>query len=119
MPVPGASATLRDRILGKIVMPGPATPCATWVGAYNVDGRRSGRRNRGRRPVISAGVFRGRTLYVAPTLLQLAGIAPSHPAAEAGHRCPCGVRHDGLYSCVDLDHLCWVDRTENEADKRR
>lgn len=117
-----ASPTLRERLLAKIVMPGPATPCATWVGAYNVDGRLTGRVHRGRRPVIFlGGGRRGRIVYAAPTLLALVDdrrlvVA----AAEACHRgCPTGEPVDGVYRCVDLAHLAWGSRQENEDDKRR
>lgn len=113
-----ASATLRERLLSKIVMPGPATPCATWVGAYNVDGRKNGRKNRSRRPVIKAGPMRGPVLYVAPTMLTLAGVVPDRPdQTEALHSCAPPV--NGVYTCVDLRCLRWGSRTENERDKRR
>lgn len=118
--LPGASPTLRDRLLGKIVMAGPATPCAVWVGAYNRPGRYSGKRSKHhRRPVIKAGGRASSVLYVAPTLLQLAAIAPAHPAQrQALHTCPTGPAWHGMFACVDLDHLRWGTQAENEADKR-
>lgn len=115
-----ASPTLRERLLGKIVMPGPATPCATWVGAYNRPSARSerARRKAACRPVICSGGYRGPVIYVAPALLMLAGIAPEHPdQIHAAHRCRMGVPFDGVYRCVDLDCLRWASRAENEADK--
>lgn len=119
-----ATPTLRERLLSKIVMPGPATPCATWVGAYNTDGRRTGRVHRPRRPVISIGPRVGNTGvvgYVFPVLLHLAGVEPPTPAhTEACHRgCPCGAPVDGVYRCVDLAHGAWGTREENERDKVR
>lgn len=118
--IPGTSPTLRDRLLGKIVMPGPATPCATYVGAYNRPGQRSKRPHGRRRPVICAGGRFGVMLYVAPTLLRLADIHPPTPdhvhACHVG--CPTGVPWNGVYSCVDLDHLQWGTRKENEGHKR-
>lgn len=115
-----ATATLRERLLTKIVMPGPATPCATWVGGYNRHGFR--RRTRHfRRPVICEGGHHGQMLYVAPVLLTLASDGVVQIAgAEACHRgCPTGAPIDGVYRCVDLDHLRWGSRQENEEDKRR
>jgi hypothetical protein len=117
---PPLSPTLRERLLTKIVMPGPATPCATWVGAYNIDGRRS-RSHRGVRPVIyPGGPNRKAVAYAAPTLLRVAGVEPERAdQTEACHRgCPCGPSWDGVYRCTDLAHLEWGTRAENEADKR-
>lgn len=123
--LPRASATLRERLLAKIVNAGPAAPCATWVGAYNVDGRKSGRKTRGQRPVIYLdGGDRGPIVYVAPLLLALAhdtALRPLDPETgqplEALHRCT--PSWDGVYRCVDLACLRWGTRLENEADKRR
>lgn len=113
-----ATPTLRDRLLGKIVMPGPATPCATWVGAYNIDGRKTGRQNRGRRPVIQIGGIGSPVVYVTRLLLVLCGVQREHARQiEACHCCPTGTPPDGVYRCVDLDHLRWGARDENEADK--
>jgi hypothetical protein len=115
----GASITLRDRLLGKIVMPGPATPCATWVGAYNRHGRR-GRMRWFARPVIWLGGTFGPVVYVAPLLLKLAGILPEEPEqTEACHSCPTGTPPDGVYRCVDLAHLRWGTRGENDGAHRR
>jgi len=114
--LPHATDTLRERILSKIVMPGPATPCATWVGGYNVDGRRTRGHTPKRRPVVRLG-GRGTTMvYVAPVLLTLAEGPPD--GRVACHRCPTGTPADRTYRCVDLDHLRWGTRAENEADKR-
>lgn len=111
------SPTLRDRILGKIVMAGPATPCATWVGAYNRHGRR-GRMRWFARPVVWAGGSFGPVIYVANALLRLSGAEPpTSEHREACHCCPTGTPVDGVYRCVDLDHLRWGTRAENEADK--
>ncbi len=119
IPISGATNTLLDRILGKIVMPGPAAPCATWVGAYS-HGRKRSTNTTHLRPVIQAGGRGTPVLYVAPTLLRLfADAPPSDEHREAGHSCPCGTRHDAVYACVDLAHLRWVTRDQNEADKRR
>lgn len=123
--IPHASPTLRDRLLSKIVMPGPATPCATWVGAYNRHAWRrktAPRAHLACRPVIFAGGgHRGPMIYVAPALLHLhddRGLVVS--GAEACHKgCPTGSPVDGVYRCVDLAHLYWGSRTENERDKRR
>lgn len=122
--IPGATDTLRERLLGKIVMPGPATPCATWVGARNQSrGLRPGHQGRyvvSCRPVIWRGGSFGGTAYVAPLLLEIAGEAPPTDAhREACHAgCPTGRAWNGVYLCVDLAHLRWGTRTENEADKR-
>jgi hypothetical protein len=120
--IPGASSTLRDRILGKIVMPGPATPCATWVGSYNRTGARTRKMRWGahhRRPVIRAGGRGSRMVYVAPTMLKIAGVVPEHPAQiQACHDCPGGPAWHGVFFCVDLAHLRWGTQTENEADKQ-
>ena len=115
MAILGASTTLRERLLGKIVMPGPATPCATWVGAYNRQGLK--RRNHFfQRPVIRAGGKGSMVLYVAPTLLRLAEIEPERPEqTEACHHCPTGTPADGVYRCVDLNHLYWGSREENDG----
>lgn len=117
--IPGATDTLRDRLLGKIVMPGPATPCATWVGAYNKQGLR--RRNLYfRRPVIRLGGIGSRIVYVFPTLLRLAGILPERPdQTEACHCCPTGTPPDGVYRCVDVSHGVWGARSENDGAHRR
>lgn len=125
MPVPRSIATdsLRERLLSKIVMPGPATPCATWVGAYNQSrGLRPGHQGRytvTRRPVIWSGGTCGTVMYVAPLLLQLADIEPpSEEHKEACHCCPTGTPPDRMYRCVDFAHIRWGTRHENEADKR-
>lgn len=114
-----ASATLRDRILGKVVMAGPATPCAIWVGAYNRPGKHSIKRRRPHeRPVVRLGGQNTSMVYVAPTMLQLAGIQPERPEqVQACHTCPCGAAWHGRYTCVDLAHLRWGSQAENEADK--
>lgn len=118
-----ATDTLRERLLGKIVMPGPATPCATWVGGYNRPGRTAYRKTskHHRRPVIRLGGQRTNMVYVAPTLLRLAGVQPQRPEqVQACHRgCPCGHAWHGVYSCVDLDHLAWGTQAENEQDKKQ
>lgn len=112
--------SLRERLLGKIVMPGPATPCATWVGGYNQSrGFKKGHQGRYRsthRPVIW---WIASMVYVAPLMLEkIAGVArPSNQQNEACHRCPTGTPIDGVYRCVDLAHLRWGSRAENEADK--
>jgi hypothetical protein len=113
-----ATPTLRERLLSKIVQAGPATPCATWVGAYNVDGRRA-KRNRGQRPVIQLGRIGSPVVYVTRVLLALADDrATVIVGAEACHRgCPCGPPVDDRYRCVDVDHLRQGTRAENEADK--
>lgn len=113
-----ATPTLRERLLGKIVNAGPATPCATWVGAYNRPGKTSvkGRRVH-RRPVIRLGVVGSPIVYVLPLLLQLSGEEPTEERRQAGHTCP--TRCDGVYSCVDLAHARWVSQRENERDKRK
>ena len=113
-----ASATLRERLLGKIVMPGPATPCATWVGAYNRQGLK--RRNfYFRRPVIWLGGTFGPVVYVLPLLLQLAGIEPERDdQTEACHCCPTGTPPDGMYRCVDVAHAHWGSRAENDGNHR-
>lgn len=120
---PRATATLRERLLGKIVMPGPATPCATWVGAYNKVGRRAPQKltRHHRRPVVRLGRAGTPMVYVAPTLLRIAGVAPEHPAqVQACHcGCPTGPSWHGVYSCVDLEHLTWGTQAENEGHKRR
>ena len=111
--------SLRDRLLGKIVMPGPATPCATWIGAYNRPSARSARAGRkpAHRPVIRAEGRRA-VIYVAPLMLTLAEIIPEHPdQTHAAHRWRMGVPINGVYSCVDLDCLRWASPAENEADK--
>lgn len=119
MPIPGASPTLRERLLSKIVMPGPATPCATWVGAYNRPGRTSVKHSKfHRRPVVQLGTRGSGMRYVAPLLLEMAGTLPA-PAQCACHTCPTGTPPDGVYRCVDLAHLRWGTYRENEADKRR
>jgi hypothetical protein len=113
-------AALCERLLSKIVMPGPATPCATWVGAYNRPSARSERAGRkpAHRPVISKGARAQGMIYVAPTLLQLAAIVPAREdQVHAAHRCRMGVPVDGVYRCVDLDCLRWASPAENEADK--
>lgn len=120
MPSP---SSLRERLLGKIVMPGPATPCATWVGAYNQSrGFKKGHQGRyvmSRRPVIWTGGSFGTVVYAAPVLLKIAGIAqPSEEHTEACHTCPTGTPPDGVYRCVDLEHLRWGTRQDNERDKR-
>lgn len=113
-----ASPTLRERLLSKIVQPGPATPCATWVGAYNIDGRRR-KWTAGRRPVIQVGARGSPVVYVTRLLLSLAGVPRAHAGQiEACHCCPTGTPADGMYRCVDLAHLRWGTRAENEADKR-
>lgn len=116
-----ATPTLRERLLSKIVMPGPATPCATWVGGYNRPGRNSVKKARlHRRPIIRLGTRATSLVYVAPTLLRIAGVAPERPdQVQACHRgCPTGPAWHGAFHCVDLDHLRWGDQRENEADKR-
>lgn len=115
-------ALLRERLLAKIVMPGPATPCATWVGAYNRPGQFATRSQRkaAYRPVIRERSWQqgGQMIYVAPLLLRIAGILPEREdQIHAAHRCRMGVPHDGMYRCVDLDCLRWASRAENEADK--
>lgn len=121
--VAGASSTLRERLLGKIVMPGPATPCATWVGGYNSPGKRTRKYKYSahhRRPVVRAGGRTTTMIYVAPTLLRLAGILPERPEqVQACHCCPTGPAWHGLFSCVDLACLRWGTQAENEADKLR
>ena len=116
-----ATSTLRTRLLTKIVQPGPATPCATWIGAYNAVGQTSLKKHckHHRRPLIRLGGRRAPMAYVAPLLLALADRAPAQPAqVQACHRgCPCGATWHGLFSCVDLDHLYWGSQAENEADK--
>lgn len=113
-----ATPTLRARLLSKIVMPGPATPCATWVGGYSLGRRRTRGAVVHRRPVIQIGGRRSPVAYVARVVLTLAADRPSGiPAAEACHRCPTGTPVDAVYRCVDLDHLYWGSRTENERDK--
>ena len=57
-------------------------------------------------------------IYVAPTLLRLAGVVPAEGQVHAAHRCRMGVPPDGVYRCVDLDCLRWASPAENEADKR-
>lgn len=116
-----ATVTLRTRLLTKIVMPGPATPCAIWVGSYNSVGRTSIKKHckHHRRPVARLGGRQTSMIYVAPTLLQLAGITPAtSDQTHACHRCPTGSAWHGVYTCVDLAHLRWGTPEENEADKR-
>jgi hypothetical protein len=114
-----ASPTLRERLYSKIVQPGPATPCATWVGAYNRHGLRRARRLF-HRPVVRLGAVGSPVVYVAPALLTLAGITPDRPdQTEACHTCPTGTPPDGVYRCVDLDHLQWGSREENDGNHRR
>lgn len=117
----GPPALLCERLLSKIVMPGPMTPCATWIGAYNRSaGLRRGHQGRYRatyRPVVW---YLASTIYTAPLLLDVvAGIRrPTAEANEACHKgCPCGPSWDLVYRCVDLAHLRWGTRHENEADK--
>jgi hypothetical protein len=118
-------AALCERLLSKIVMPGPATPCATWIGAYNQSrGFKKGHQGRyreTRRPVVRERPHQvgGVMIYVAPTMLRLAEIEPERAEQrQACHRgCPTGPAWQGVYSCVDLDHLRWGTQVENEADK--
>lgn len=122
--MPGRATPLSERLLSKIVMPGPATPCATWVGAYNQSrGFRKGHQGRygmARRPVIWLGGSYGRVVYAAPQLLKISGAEPpSVEHVEACHCCPTGTPVDRMYRCVDLEHLRWGTRAENEADKQQ
>ncbi len=71
-----------------------------------------------RRPVVW---YVASTVYVAPLMLEIiANICrPGPTRGEACHRgCPTGAAWHGVYSCVDLAHLAWGSREENEADKR-
>lgn len=120
--VPGATATLEERLLSKIVNAGPATPCAVWIGAYNQSRGRPGMPRRGkhptRRPVLQIGGLGSAVMYVARLLLILAGVQRVHARQiEACHTCPSGTPWNGVYTCVDLGHLRWGTREENEADK--
>lgn len=118
-PLRAATPSLHKRLLGKIVNAGPATPCATWVGAYST-GRRRSTNTIHLRPVIQLGGRGSPVAYVAPTMLRLAGVvAESVDQREACHRCPTGTAHDAMYRCVDLAHLQWGSRDDNERDKRR
>lgn len=118
-----ATPTLRERLLSKIVMPGPATPCAVYVGAYNQVGASSVKKHckHHRRPVIRLGGQQTPVVYVAPLLLKLAGVAPNRPEQnQACHvGCPTGPAWDGVYRCVDLDHLRWGTQAENERHKQQ
>lgn len=117
-----ATPTLRERLLSKIVMPGPATPCATWVGGYNKVGKTSVKKHckHHRRPVIRSGSKGSPIVYAAPTMLRIAAVAPERPEqTQACHvGCPTGPSWDGVYRCVDLDHLRWGTQAENESHKK-
>lgn len=120
---PGASATLVDRLLSKIEFAKHPGDCDLWIAAYNIDGRKHGRRFRGRRPVVQLGGKGTPMVYVAPLMLALSTDGNLRPVNEDGerlyalHSCDCG--QDGWYRCVTLSHLRWGTQTENEADKQR
>lgn len=121
----GATSTLVDRIVGKIRFSDVPGGCDIWTGAYNIDGRKNGRRNRGRRPVIWLGGNSGPLVYVAPLLLALQNGGNMRPTRHgvrlyALHNCVDGMCGDGgWYRCVTLAHLRWGTQEENEADKAR
>lgn len=118
---PWVSPSLRERILAKLeVQP---SGCVHWTGGYNVDGRKSGRVYRTRRPVVYlGGGDRGPIVYVAPLLLALDGDGNLRPERDgvrlyALHTCrPSG---DGWYRCVAIEHLRWGTQAENEQDKKQ
>lgn len=119
----GATSTLVDRLVAKIDMTTPHPGgCHWWNGAYNIDGRKQGRRYRGRRPVICLGGQDGAIVYVAPLLLALTSDGNLRPTNRQGERLyalhTCGCGEDGWYRCVTLEHLRWGTQAENEEDKR-
>ena len=120
---PFITGSLRERILAKLD-PQP-NGCIYWTGAYNTDGRKTGRRFVPRRPVIYlGGGKRGAIVYVGPLLLAMNGegdLQPHDPVSGerlyACHTCP--TTGDGWYRCVNLAHLQWGTQVRNEQDKKQ
>jgi hypothetical protein len=101
---PPLSDALWLRLQRRIVV--SPSGCWLWTGATS-KGRR-GRRTANLR--VGARWFKVHRL----TLTWFRGAPPS-PTHEGGHRCPGGPTS----VCIHPDHLAWVTRRENEADKGR
>lgn len=106
--IPGATSTLRRRIYAKIERGATRDACCYWRGKTVI------KRDRVRRGAIGVGGRGSRTVSVARLLLVLRDRVPlvARDAArlEAGHTC----HH---YWCVNVRHLKWVTRLQNEREK--
>lgn len=117
---------LRERLLAKMQF--QVSGCIYWVGAYNTDGRKAGRRFQPRRPVIYLGSAVGYpniVVYVGPLILAIAGAGDLQPVdPETGarlyacHTCR-KAEGDDHYRCVAEEHLRWGTQHENEQDKKQ
>lgn len=105
MTIRGATPTLAQRIAAKIIRC-EGSYCLQWTGST----RRG--RDGAERPAIRLGGRGSRMATVARVLLALQDGVPLHrrKGLEACHRC-------AHYWCVNVDHLCWQTRIENELDK--
>jgi hypothetical protein len=108
----GASPTLRARIFAKIIRGPSRDACYTWRGKFT-------RKRGSKRPAICIGGRRPdgrrpRVITVARLLLVLRDRVPLHlreaEELEAGHRCRNA-------ECVNVRHLRWQTRSENEESK--
>lgn len=105
--IPGATSTLRRRLYAKIRRGKNRDACAIWTGA-------TARKRGSRRPKIRVGGNFSRHVVVARVLLVLKDRVPlwirDDAKLEAAHEC-------GHYWCVNVRHLAWKTRVENENDK--
>lgn len=101
------NSTIWKRITDKIKID-RESGCHIWIGAYS-------KKRNGKRPVIRLGGRGSPIVNVARFLLiQSTGIEPPKEI-ECGHICPNGENH----KCVNVEHLKWMTRQENENYKKR
>jgi hypothetical protein len=103
--IPGATSTLRRRLYAKVLRT-RRHECWRWSGKH------AKKRDGALRPAIMVGRRGSRTMTVARVLLALRDRVSLdlRTELEAGHTC-------GHHWCINVRHLVWQTRWENEAMK--